>query len=53
MKENVEKEYCGKARKILGSSLNVGDVIKAGSYTVGILDWIVDKLKEMDRQESL
>lgn len=58
MKQKVRTDYCRRVRKILESSLNGGNSVKALNtwavaavrYTAGILDWTVDELKEMDRK---
>ena len=58
MKQKVRTDYYRRVRKILESSLNGGNTVKAMNtwavaavrYTAGILDWTVDELKEMDRK---
>jgi hypothetical protein len=58
MKEKVRANYYCRLRKLLKSSLNGGNVIKAVNtwavaavrYTAGILDWTLEELQNMDRK---
>ena len=58
MKQKVRTDYYRRVRKILESSMNGGNTVKAMNtwavaavrYIAGILDWTVDELKEMDRK---
>lgn len=58
MKQKVQKDYYGRIRKVLESSLNGGNSVMAMNtwavaavrYTAGILDWTVNELKGMDRK---
>ena len=58
MKQNVQKEYFRRVRKILKSKLNGGNIIKAINaravsvirYSAGIIDWTKEELQIMNRK---
>ena len=58
MKELLRNEYFRRARKMLKSGLNSGNVIQAINsravpvirYGAGIVDWTKNELQEMDRK---
>ena len=58
MKETVGKEYIRRIRKILGSKLNGGNIIKAINsravsvirYGTGIINWTNAELQQIDRK---
>ena len=57
-KQNVQKEYFRRVRKILKSKLNGGNIIKAINaravsvirYSAGIIDWTKEELQIMNRK---
>ena len=58
VKKQTSAEYTNRVRKILKSKLNGGNTIQAVNswavtlirYTVGILDWTIAKLEDLDRK---
>lgn len=60
MKEKIQKEYFRRVKTILKSTLKRGNTIKAINsravstvrYGAGIVDWIKEELKVMDRKSG-
>lgn len=58
MKEKIQKEYFRRVKTTLKSTLKMGNTIKVINsrvvsivrYGVGIVDWIKEELKVMDRK---